>query len=76
MPTPELLQELAPAYSHVVAGHQVNLEHIPKGVMDSRRAFYKVAIKGARIDAHWNLTPGNLVRLIQSACPNFTWRLS
>ena len=76
MPTPELLKEIVSTYANVVSSHQVIVSHVPKGVLSPRRAFYKIAIKGARIDAQWNLTPGNLVILIQAACPNFTWRLS
>jgi hypothetical protein len=66
LPSPDLLKKIADQYRDAVPGHRVEIEHVPKGVLSPRKAFYCISIIGKQVDARWNLTPGHLAELVQN----------
>jgi hypothetical protein len=68
LPTPDLLQEIAPQYRDAVSEHQVIIEHKPrppKGTKPRPKAVYVISIRGKRVNGGWAFSPGQLADLLK-----------
>ena len=61
----DYLPDISNAIKDVVRLHHVSIMHAPKGVKDTRRAFYRISIQGPRVDGAWNFTPGHVMKLVE-----------
>jgi hypothetical protein len=75
-PTAELLRSLASSYEALVPSHETKITHKPRGTFHPRKAFFVVSIEGARLNAQWNLTAGQLRDAINAVSPDSSYRLS
>ena len=67
LPSPTLLSERADRYVAAISEHIISVTHEPKGGYHPRRAIYRIAVKGSRLDGVWSYSPGQLQAALEAA---------